>query len=66
MGNLVISRNPGERVYLRFRDIEIEVCVVAIKDGQSQIAIRAPEEVQIDRPDAQDHGPIVGWERKKS
>ena len=52
MGNLVITRRPGQRFTLKTSDGEVEITVIEWTRLKAVLGIRAPASVQIERDDA--------------
>jgi len=52
MGNLVITRDEGERFFMTIDDVKIEVYVKTARLGQAVIAVKAPKQVAIVRENA--------------
>lgn len=48
---LVLSRKPGERIFLNVRGVRIEIITVRVGPNVVRLGIEAPAEVDIERDD---------------
>ncbi len=47
MGTLALTRKPGQKIILRYGDLEIEITLIFAHSTSARLAITAPKEVEI-------------------